>query len=498
MLKHAPHTAEAVSSDSLDASVLARGGGLPAAVRARAASSGPASGRVDNPYGDRNLFCSCPPDRRAVQPDDMRILDAAQMREADRQTIDDVGMPSIVLMENAGRQVVAAIEADYEDLLDRPRRRAVRPRQQRRRRLRGGAHAGPARRGRVGVRARLGGQRHAATRALNLDILGRLGVDVVEVDDEQAGSCTPRKCSAAALIVDAIVGTGLDAAARRPARDGGRRPQHAAACRSCRSTCRAACRPTRRTSSAMRSQAAMTVTLAAPKLPLVLPPAEDHAGDVVIADIGIPPTSSTALRRAAHRAADAGAGAPHRPAAPGGLAQGRLRPRDDRGRLARQDRRGAPGGAWARCARARAWSRSRRPASCLPIVAALAPEYMTEALAETGGRAVGGAPWTTCSGCSRTSSPAAPGSAARRRRAAFVRALVERVGGAAGARRRRADGVRRRPRTRWRAATSGRSSSRRIPGEMARLLGVSIEEVQANRLDVAREFAADARRATSC
>ena len=33
----------------------------------------------------------------------------------------------------------------------------------------------------------------------------------------------------------------------------------------------------------------MTVTLAAPKLPLVLPPGEAHAGDVVIADIGIPP-----------------------------------------------------------------------------------------------------------------------------------------------------------------------------------------------------------------
>src|SRR5204863_2997916 len=35
--------------------------------------------------------------------------------------------------------------------------------------------------------------------------------------------------------------------------------------------------------------ASMTVTLAAPKLPLVLPPAEARAGDVVIADIGIPP-----------------------------------------------------------------------------------------------------------------------------------------------------------------------------------------------------------------
>ena len=34
--------------------------------------------------------------------------------------------------------------------------------------------------------------------------------------------------------------------------------------------------------------AGTTVTLAAPKLPLVLPPAENRAGDIVIADIGIP------------------------------------------------------------------------------------------------------------------------------------------------------------------------------------------------------------------
>ena len=48
----------------------------------------------------------------------MRILNAKQMREADRTTIDDVGLPSIVLMENAGRQVVAALESLYDDLND--------------------------------------------------------------------------------------------------------------------------------------------------------------------------------------------------------------------------------------------------------------------------------------------------------------------------------------------------------------------------------------------
>ena len=50
----------------------------------------------------------------------MRVLNAAQMRDADRQTIEEIGIPSMVLMENAGRQVVAALEAAYTDLNDRP------------------------------------------------------------------------------------------------------------------------------------------------------------------------------------------------------------------------------------------------------------------------------------------------------------------------------------------------------------------------------------------
>src|SRR3989338_4314111 len=49
----------------------------------------------------------------------MRVLNASQMREADRRTIDDIGIPSLVLMENAGRQAVAAMEAMYSDLHER-------------------------------------------------------------------------------------------------------------------------------------------------------------------------------------------------------------------------------------------------------------------------------------------------------------------------------------------------------------------------------------------
>jgi len=46
----------------------------------------------------------------------MRVLNASQMREADRRTIHELGVPSLVLMENAGRQVVAAMEAAFEEL----------------------------------------------------------------------------------------------------------------------------------------------------------------------------------------------------------------------------------------------------------------------------------------------------------------------------------------------------------------------------------------------
>src|SRR4029453_3168799 len=46
----------------------------------------------------------------------MRVLNSRQMRDADRRTIEEVGIPSIVLMENAGRQVVAAMESTFEQL----------------------------------------------------------------------------------------------------------------------------------------------------------------------------------------------------------------------------------------------------------------------------------------------------------------------------------------------------------------------------------------------
>src|SRR6186997_1573257 len=140
----------------------------------------------------------------------MRVLNSAQMREADRRTIEDIGIPSLVLMENAGRQVVAAIEAMHSDLLDRPV--AV---------LCGRGNNGGdgfvvartlMQRG-VDVSVFLIG-RVADVRGdarANLEILGRLGFTVVEIADSSAWELHVSEIRDCALLIDAMFGTGLNA-----------------------------------------------------------------------------------------------------------------------------------------------------------------------------------------------------------------------------------------------------------------------------------------------
>src|ERR1043165_1402873 len=140
----------------------------------------------------------------------MRVLNSAQMRDADRRTIDEIGIPSRVLMENAGRQVVAAIEAMHAELLEH--QVAV---------LCGRGNNG----GDGFVVARTLIQRGVEVSVFvlgaiadvrgdartNLEILGRLGLTVVEVADSQAWELHFSEVSDCTLIVDAIFGTGLNA-----------------------------------------------------------------------------------------------------------------------------------------------------------------------------------------------------------------------------------------------------------------------------------------------
>jgi glycine dehydrogenase len=60
VLKHAPHTAAAVLADQWRHAYLREQAAFPLPF-VRANKFWPSVGRIDNPYGDRNLMCSCPP-----------------------------------------------------------------------------------------------------------------------------------------------------------------------------------------------------------------------------------------------------------------------------------------------------------------------------------------------------------------------------------------------------------------------------------------------------
>ena len=217
----------------------------------------------------------------------MRVLTAEQMREADRRTIEEVGIPSVALMENAGHQIVSAMHATIDDL--ESRRVAL---------LCGrGSNGGDG-----FVAARLLWQQGVAVRVFvfgrgddvagdagtNLAVAQSLGLTIVEVLDrdgwDAARATIADDCD---LLVDAIFGTGLN----KPLDDlfaavvgdvnGLDLPIVAVDLPSGLSADRA-------DPIGEAVEADVTVTLAAPKVALLLPPAESWAGDLVIADVGIP------------------------------------------------------------------------------------------------------------------------------------------------------------------------------------------------------------------
>jgi glycine dehydrogenase len=60
VLKNAPHTAAAVAGDDWRHPYSRAEAAFPLPF-VRAAKYWPPVGRIDNPFGDRNLMCSCPP-----------------------------------------------------------------------------------------------------------------------------------------------------------------------------------------------------------------------------------------------------------------------------------------------------------------------------------------------------------------------------------------------------------------------------------------------------
>ncbi len=415
----------------------------------------------------------------------MRILNTVQMREADRRTIEDLGVPSLVLMENAGRQVVAAMESAFEDLSSR--HVAI---------LSGRGNNG----GDGFVVARTLAQRGVACSVfllgqvadvrgdarVNLEILGRLGIMVVEVIDSQAWELHSSEIFRCDLIVDALFGTGLKTALsglfETVVADINASPLPVVAI-----DLPSGVSAETHELLGQAIDATVTVTLAAPKIPLVLPPAETKTGDLVIADIGIPPFVIDDLpgpyvalltrervrglvpaRQAEAHKGDFGrvlivAGSPGRTGAAHLAAVGALR-----------------SGAGLVTVAA--------PRGCVAIVAGMAPEYLTEALEEgrDGLVAEGAADRVRLAGADVVA--IGPGLGRSVAVSAFVRAVAEHATAPlvldADAINAFADDPGR---------LQGRDGLDIVitphPGEMARLLGVSVREVQADRLESARGFA---------
>jgi hydroxyethylthiazole kinase-like uncharacterized protein yjeF len=415
----------------------------------------------------------------------MRILNAKQMREADRATINDVGLPSIVLMENAGRQVVAALESLYDDLNDQ--RVAI--------------IAGKGNNGGDGfVVARTLHQRGVDATVflvgqvaevkgdarINLDILGRLSVTVVEVADEGAWELHFSEVSQHDLIIDAMFGTGLTTALK------GLHQTVVADLNASGLPIVSIDLPSGLSADTPELigdsvDATVTITLAAPKLPLILSPAEQMSGEVVIADIGIPlgvidqldgPRIELITRDQLRmlippRATDAHKGDFGRVV----IVAGSVGKTGAAALAAQGAMRSGAGLVTVAC-----------PKSCQPIIAGYGLEYMTEPLEETATGTVHFAAAETVLGLHADVMAVGPGLGRGEGVATFVRELVEKgempLVLDADALNAFADDP---------ATLVGRDGRDIIitphPGEMARLVGCSAEDVQANRLGIASDFA---------
>lgn len=218
----------------------------------------------------------------------MKLLTAARMRELDRQAIEDLGMPGVVLMENAGRGTAERLGRRYAELFPGPVLI-----------LAGKGNNGGD--GYVIARHLLNWGWQVQTLVLaepsaivgdasvNLDILTRMGGQVAFVPDEHRLLTALDELGSSRLVVDALFGTGLCAPVRGHY---GRAIDWINACG----------RPvvavdipsgvdaTHGSLLGKAVRADLTLTFAAPKLGQALYPGRAQVGTLEILDIGIPAT----------------------------------------------------------------------------------------------------------------------------------------------------------------------------------------------------------------
>ncbi|MDH3816470.1 MAG: NAD(P)H-hydrate epimerase, partial [Acidobacteriota bacterium] len=241
------------------------------------------------------------------------VLDNEAMREADRHTIEDLGISGLELMENAAAGVVDALGDNFPEA----RRVLI---------LCGRGNNGGD--GLAAARLLAGGdlkikvllfadpEKLSPDAAANFSQAEKAGVPIVVVDDEDLSALDAElEDNTPELVVDALLGTGIDRPLAGRLAGVVQRIEEAAL------SVVAVDVPTGLSGSSAGvagpvMPAELTVTFAALKRCHVLPPACLHCGEVAVVDIGIPPTvveSGSELRWV--EAEDASLLLPHRQSA---------------------------------------------------------------------------------------------------------------------------------------------------------------------------------------
>lgn len=214
----------------------------------------------------------------------MKILTSEQMRNIDARATEKFGIPSMVLMENAAIAVAEALIDHYPEA------------------ARVAIFCGTGNNGGDGFAA----ARHLFARGIdvsvhligdrsrisgdaltNLQSCDRLGVAIASIETDKQLELAISEASRSDVVVDAILGTGLEAAAS------GIRGEAIVALCSLSKPIIAVDLPSgldasRAAVPGPAVEAAVTVTFAAPKVAHIFSPAADYCGEIVVADISIP------------------------------------------------------------------------------------------------------------------------------------------------------------------------------------------------------------------
>jgi len=217
----------------------------------------------------------------------MKVLTSSQMKAIDRTAIEDLGIIGPILMENAGLQIAMEIldsfpDIDYEDIV---------------------IIAGKGNNGGDGfvvarhlynqgcgphviLLARMEDLKGDA--ALNAGIAKKMGISISEIPTEKERRILKKALKKATIVIDAIFGTGLTEPARgffaKVIEDVNASEAYTVAVDI----------PSGLSADSFQIigpcvVADLTITLAAPKIAHIFPPAEEMVGELVVADISVPP-----------------------------------------------------------------------------------------------------------------------------------------------------------------------------------------------------------------